>query len=101
MMQKTWFKLFIWFVTTAFFFVASTILISVYSPAPSEQKAMLFMSGMMDAMHNSLMGLSMSLEGDTNLSLMVKKAADLTLPLILVSIIGALAIKLRRSYVDK
>lgn len=101
MMQKPWFKLFIWFVTTSFFFLFAAIIIAVLGPAPDENKSMLYMSGMMDAMHNSLMGLSMSIEGDMYLKSMIKKISDSTIPLILYSIAGALLLKLRRSQIDR
>lgn len=101
MMQKTWFKLFIWFVTTSFFFLAAATIVSTLAPAPDESKSMLFMSGMMDAMHSSLMGLSMSIEEDIYLQAVIKKVSDLTIPLILYSIAGALLVKLRRSQVDR
>lgn len=101
MMQKPWFKLFIWLITTSFFFLASAIIISSLIPAPNESKSMLYMSGMMNAMQNSLMGLSMSLEGDVYLTTIVKRVSDLTIPLILYSIAAALLVKLRRSQIDR
>jgi hypothetical protein len=101
MMQKPWFKLFIWFITTSFFFLASAIMISSLIPAPDESKSMLYMSGMMNAMQSSLMGLSMSLESDIYLNSIVKRVSDFTVPLILYSIAAALLVKLRRSQIDR
>lgn len=101
MMQKPWFKLFIWFITTSFFFLAAAVIISSLIPAPDESKSMLYMSGMMNAMDSSLMGLSMSMESDTYLKTIVKKVSDLTIPLILYSIAAALLVKLRRSQIDR
>lgn len=101
MMQKPWFKLFIWFITTSFFFLASAVIISSLIPAPDESKSMLYMSGMMNAMDSSLMGLSMSMESDIYLKAIVKKVSDFTIPLILYSIVAALLVKLRRSQIDR
>lgn len=101
MMQKPWFKLFIWLITTSFFFLASVIVISSLIPSPDESKSMLYMSGMMNAMQDSLMGLSMSLESDVYLKTIVKKVSDLTIPLVLYSIAAALLVKLRRSQIDR
>ena len=101
MLQKPWFKLIIWLITISFFFLAAVLVISALSPAPDESKAMLFMSGMMNAMDSSLMGLSMSMEGDTYLKTMVKKVSDFTIPLILYSTAAALFLKLRRSQIDR
>lgn len=88
MMQKRWFKLFIWFVSTALFFAASSIIIATYSPKPTEQQSMQYMSGMMNAMENSFMGLSMSIEGDTELKDIIIEASSITTTLIIVSIVA-------------
>lgn len=95
-MQKPLFKFFIWVASTSFFFFASAIVISYFSPAPTEQQVMKFMSGMMAAMHNSLMGLSMTLEHDTELKSLINIAAAVTVPLILLAILFGLFTKLWR-----
>lgn len=87
MMRQPWFKAIIWFLSTAFFFLASAVIISAFGPGPSEQQVMLFMSGMMDAMHNSLMGLSMTLESDPQMKALIYAASSIALPLILLSIV--------------
>lgn len=96
MMQKTWFKIFIWFIATAFFFLAAAILISALSPAASERQVMLFMQGMMQAMEYSLMSLSMTLEGNGALKELIWKSAAATIPLLLLGILFGLLVKLRR-----
>lgn len=96
MMQKPWFKIFIWFASTAFFFLASSVLISSLGPEPSEQQTMSFMSGMMGAMSNSMMGLSMSLEHDGELKSLIGNVSAITIPLILVAILFGLLLRLRR-----
>jgi len=87
MMQKKWFKLFIWFISTALFFAASSIVIATYSPAPTEQQTMQYMSGMMSAMEKSLMGLSMSIEGDVELKKIISEVSSVTTTLVIVSIV--------------
>lgn len=96
MMQKRWFKTVIWILATSFFFMVSSIIISYFSPGPTEQQSMQFMQGMMGAMHNSLMGLSMSIEEDSDLIQLVAKASAITIPLIFISIILGLYVRFQR-----
>jgi len=96
MMQKPLFKLFIWVISTAFFFMVSAIIISALAPEPSEKQIMSFMSGMMNAMSSSMMGLSMSLEQDTELKALINTAAAVTIPLMLLATLFGLLLKLRR-----
>lgn len=96
MMQKPWFKIFIWFIATAFFFFASAILISALGPEPSERQVMQFMSGMMGSMQNSMMGLSMSLEHDSELKTFIGIASSITVPLISLGLLFGLLVRLRR-----
>jgi len=86
-MRQPWFKAIIWFLSTAFFFLASAVIISAFGPGANEQQVMLFMSGMMDAMHNSLMGLSMTMESDLQLKSLIYAASAITIPLFLLSIV--------------
>lgn len=67
MVQKPWFKIFIWFMATFFFFLASGVIISILKPGPSESEVMSYMSGMMGAMENSIMGTLMGIEGNNSL----------------------------------
>lgn len=62
MVQKPWFKTFIWFLATFFFFLASSVIISVLKPGPSESEVMTYMSAMMSAMDGSIMGVMMAME---------------------------------------
>ncbi|MCX7923089.1 MAG: hypothetical protein N3B21_13925 [Clostridia bacterium] len=96
MMQKPWFKLVIWILATSFFFMASSIIISHLSPGPTEHQSMRYMEGMMGAMHNSLMGLSMTIEEDFDLKRLIINASAITIPLICISIILGLYIRLIR-----
>ena len=48
-----------WFLASAFFFAAAGLVISTLKAGPTETQVMRFMSGMMTAMHNSMMGASM------------------------------------------
>lgn len=88
MIQKLWFKILIWIISSSFFFLASSIIISVFSPEPSEQQVMAFMEGMMNAMENSLMGLSMTIEQDVKLNHFILNATSMTIPLLIIGIIG-------------
>ncbi|RII31840.1 hypothetical protein D2A34_26095 [Clostridium chromiireducens] len=101
MMQKWWFKLFIWFTSTATFFLGSSILISYFNPEPSMGDIMKFMSGMMDAMDNSTMGLSMTIEHDSIMKKIIGIASNITIPLIIISALSGLMIRIRRKSNDK
>jgi predicted permease len=68
MVQKPWFKVFIWFLATFFFFLASGVIISLLKPGPTEREVMSYMSGMMGAMENSIMGVLMDIEGNSSLN---------------------------------
>ncbi|MGE5416502.1 MAG: hypothetical protein ACM3UZ_07055 [Acidobacteriota bacterium] len=97
MMQKPWFKVVIWGIASAFFFITSVMVVSACSPPPSEQQTMQFMSGMMGAMHSSLMGLSMSLEHDEVLKKIINTSALLFLPLVMTAIFAAILLRFRES----
>ncbi len=94
MMQKPWFKVFIWFVATFFFFLAAGVVISVFRPGPSESDVMKFMMGMMSAMDNSMMGVAMSIEGNSTLSQVVTLANSIAVPVVIVSVIAGVLIRL-------
>lgn len=67
MVQKPWFKVFVWFMATFFFFLATAVIISILKPGPSESEVMQYMAGMMSAMDSSIMGVMMSIESNTTL----------------------------------
>lgn len=67
MVQKPWFKVFVWFMATFFFFLAAAVIISMFKPGPSESEVMQYMAGMMSAMDSSIMGVMMSIESNTAL----------------------------------
>jgi uncharacterized membrane protein SpoIIM required for sporulation len=96
MLQKPWFKIFIWFVTTFFFFLAAGVIISVFKPGPSESEVMQFMMGMMSAMDKSMMGVAMNLENDSTLRSAVTLANTMALPVIMISIIAGFVIRHRQ-----
>lgn len=96
MMQKPWFKIFIWIITTAFFFLSSSIIISMLSPGPSEDQVMKFTGGMMDAMSNSTMGLSMAIEGDYELQRIIGIASELMIPFIIAAVILGVYVRIRK-----
>ncbi len=101
MLQKKWFKTFIWFSASAFFFLGATVLISYFNPTPSEKEIMSYMSGMMSAMDGSTMGFTMSLKNDISLNYIMYLSAKIAIPLIIFAILSSLIIKIRRSTIDK
>jgi hypothetical protein len=101
MLQKRWFKIFIWFTTSAFFFLSATIIISFFNPGPSQKDISSFMMGMMSSM-DSTMGLSMSLEGDSFLKHVILLSSKLTIPLISIGFFCGVLVKIRRiRFVEK
>lgn len=95
MLQKPWFKAFIWFLAIVFFFLASGVLISILKPGPTENEVMQFMMGMMSAMDNSMMGISMSLEKESSLAGIIAIASAISAPVIVISILFGVIIRLR------
>ncbi|SDD72137.1 hypothetical protein [Sporomusa acidovorans] len=75
LMTQRWFKVAIWFVASSFFFAVAVIMISIGGPDPSKQQVEAFMSGMMKAMMNSLMGIAAMDSGTEN------QAVALSVPL--------------------
>ena len=99
MMQKWWFKLFIWICATAFFFSAAAVIISILNPGPNESQVSGFMGGMMGAMHGGTMGYSATIEEDELIQSIISIVSDLSIPLILSFILLAFNIRLwRRNY---
>jgi hypothetical protein len=95
-MQKKWFKLLIWLLSSSFFFIAAAILISMFRFGPTEQESMSFMGGMMKAMESSLMGLSMQVKEDAKVQKLMLQSVQLAFPLIVISIAGGIYVRFRR-----
>ncbi|MCX8131847.1 MAG: hypothetical protein N3I35_17340 [Clostridia bacterium] len=93
MMQKPWFKLFIWFLATFFFYLASGVIISMLKPGPTENEVMKYMTGMMSAMDSSMMGVAMNIENDGVLSSVIALSSSMAVPIILVCVIAGFAIR--------
>ena len=97
MLQKPWFKIFVWFLSTIFFFLASATIISIFKPGPSEIEVMNYMSGMMKAMENSVMGIMMGIEENKTLQAILTWSIA-TFPLgVILSIIAGLILRKRSS----
>lgn len=96
MLQKTWVRMVIWILATFFFFLGSMVLVSELKPGPSEQEVMLYMQGMMRAMESSLMGIAMSLEGDSYLAKTLIFASQLLIPSVVIGLLGGLLIRFLR-----
>lgn len=94
MMQKTWFKVFIWVISSAFFFLASVMVIAFFNPASTNEQAMLYMSGMMKSMESSMMGLSMALESNSTIKPLIIRASIITIPLSIIAAIFAIIVRL-------
>lgn len=62
---------------------------------------MKFMSGMMEAMNNSTMGLSMTIENDPVMKKIISIASNITIPLIIISALSGLMARIRRKSNDK
>ncbi|AOT69159.1 hypothetical protein [Geosporobacter ferrireducens] len=94
MLQKIWVRLFIWFMTIFFFFLASAVIISMFKPGPTENEVMLFMMGMMSAMDNSMMGAAMNIIHDNLLLSVINLTTAMALPIIIFSIMVGLGLRL-------
>lgn len=101
MLQNKWFKIFVWFSASAFFFLGAAIVISYFNPNTSENEIMSFMAGMMNAMEGSTMGFTMSLENDKSLNYIIAMSAKITIPLIVLALLSGLLMRIRRARVDK
>lgn len=101
MMQKIWFKIFIWFMSTFFFFLASGVLISLFKPGPTESEVMRFQEGFMNAMDRSLMGVAMGFESNATLKFVVEFSAYIIVPIILLSVLAGFAIRWSQRRDDK
>jgi len=87
MVQKPWFKVFVWFMATFFFFLASGVIISMFKPGPSQNEVMQYMMGMMSAMDQSIMGVMMGIEQNYTLKNIMVLSYFMFIPVILISIV--------------
>lgn len=99
MFRKSWYKLLAWVMATFYFFIFAGVVISIFSPGPSEEQAMQWMQGMMKAMHTSLMGWTM--EENIYLNQLFIKTAALTVPAIFAGVIIGILLKLRGDKVER
>lgn len=83
-----------WSLATAFFFAAAVLVISLIKPGPTESQVMSFMSGMMSAMHNSLMGASMD-NAETYMAL-IQWSAGTSMIMMIVGIVIGIPVRLWR-----
>lgn len=95
MLQKPWFKIFIWFMAIFFFFLTSGVIISIFKPGPSEAEAMQFMTGMMSAMDKSMMGVAMNMESNGSLNAIMGLSLVTAIPIIVASIVVGVLIRLK------
>ena len=90
MLQKPWFKVFVWFMATFFFFLASGVVISIFRPGPTEAEVMQFMMSMMSAMDKSMMGVIMGMESSAFMQSVMRYTVIITMPVIIAGIVGGL-----------
>ncbi len=76
--------------------MASSVIISMYKPGPSEMDVMNFMSGMMGAMENSIMGVTMHVEMNSTIGKILAFSYYMLTPIIAVSIVAGFAIRFMR-----
>ena len=97
MLQKPWFKIFVWFLASFFFYLAAATVISLLKPGPSESEVMNYMSGMMGAMEKSVMGIMMGIEGNGLIkTILIWSIAGFPLAVVL-SIIAGFLLRKRNS----
>ncbi|MEW9122351.1 MAG: hypothetical protein AB2421_06510 [Thermotaleaceae bacterium] len=96
MVNKPWFKVFLWFLTTFFFFMASGVILSIFKPGASEMDVMRFMSGMMGAMETSIMGVTMGAEDNGTIRMILSLSYFMLTPIIAVSIVIGFTIRFMR-----
>ena len=96
MVQKLWFKILTWFLATFFFFMASGVIISMFRPGPTEMDVMKFMSAMMGAMENSIMGVTMGVENNSSIGKILALSYFMLTPTLAVSIIAGFTIRFMR-----
>lgn len=89
-------KYFYWSISTFFFFVAASVVISTLKPGPTETQVMNFMQGMMAAMENSIMGASM--ENGEFFSFMLKESAVFAIVMMFIGIAAGITMRLWRKY---
>lgn len=77
--KTNWFKLLAWILASFFFFVAAALIIS-NSAGASEAQLALWMSGMMQTMHGSMMGVAMA--NEHGLQALFYESSSLVLPMV-------------------
>ena len=84
-----------WSLSSAFFFAAAVIVISVLKPGPTETQVMKWMQGMMAAMHSSMMGASMEDAGASGF--LMGFSTYMSVVTILLGVIAGLLLRARRN----
>lgn len=93
MYNEKWFKFLVWSMASFFFFLNACIIIGTLGPPPSEGQIHLWMSEMMKAMHQSMMGYSMQLEEGSALAYLLYESSQLILPLALGGLLAGLLLR--------
>lgn len=85
-----------WSLSVFFIFMAAVMVISILKPGPTETQVMRWMSGMMAAMHSSLMGASM--DSSETFRYLLNYTAGLSALTMVLGITAGVALKLWRKY---
>lgn len=95
MFKKSWYKFLAWTLAIFYFYIMAGVVISIFSPGPSEAQTMQYMQGYMKAMNSSLMGWSM--ESREALNQLLVKTSALVFPAIFGGAALGVILKLRRA----
>lgn len=93
MYSEKWFKFLVWSTASFFFFLNACILICTLGPPPSDGQIHVWMSEMMKAMHQSMMGYSMQLEEGTALAYLMYESSRMILPMAIGGLLAGLVLR--------
>lgn len=93
MFKKPWFRFMVWSLASFFFFIAAGLIISQVAGA-SEKQFELWMMGMMQTMHQSMMGSAMA--DSTEMQSLFYRSSALVTPFMALGILSGLIIRFWR-----
>ncbi|MDA8235392.1 MAG: hypothetical protein M0Z31_11420 [Clostridia bacterium] len=95
MFRKSWFKFLVWTLASFYFFVAAAMIIS-NSAGASEGQLELWMSGMMQTMHGSMMGAAMP--GTQGLQALFYESSSMVLPAVIFGVVLGFVLRAWRDH---
>ncbi|HEX3032288.1 MAG TPA: hypothetical protein VHS59_08610 [Bacillota bacterium] len=93
MFRKPWFRILAWSLSSFFFFIAAGLLISQVTGA-SEKQVELWMMGMMQTMHQSMMGSAMA--DSQEMQALFYRSSALVVPYVAFGIMAGVIIRIWR-----